>query len=209
MHERERHRFILSAVQDRPVVTVVQLVEMTDASEATIRRDIAALHLQGRLRRVRGGAEAVHPPQFVGIAGRPFSVNEGVRTRTEAADRPRRGRALRGRRLRHHQWRHDDLSDGALPRAPPASDPYQLIPDRRAPAQALAQHRCGAGRRDLSRAEHHPQPIRQRRDAELLRAADVHGCSGRQPDGRDGRRSASHPGGTEAHQSGGGAHPPR
>ena len=80
MHERERHRLILSAVQDRPVVTVAQLVDMTDTSEATIRRDIAALHLQGRLRRVRGGAEAVHPPQFVGIAGRPFSVNEGVRT---------------------------------------------------------------------------------------------------------------------------------
>jgi DeoR family ulaG and ulaABCDEF operon transcriptional repressor len=25
---------------------------------------------------VRGGAESIHPPQFVGIAGRPFSVNE-------------------------------------------------------------------------------------------------------------------------------------
>jgi DeoR family ulaG and ulaABCDEF operon transcriptional repressor len=27
---------------------------------------------------VRGGAEALHPPQMVGIAGRPFSVNESV-----------------------------------------------------------------------------------------------------------------------------------
>jgi DeoR family ulaG and ulaABCDEF operon transcriptional repressor len=32
----------------------------------------------GRLKRVRGGAEALHPPQMVGLAGRPFSVNEGV-----------------------------------------------------------------------------------------------------------------------------------
>ena len=76
MHEKERHRIILSAVQEKPVVTVPELVDLTDSSEATIRRDIAALHLQKRLRRVRGGAEAVTPPQFMGIAGRPFSVNE-------------------------------------------------------------------------------------------------------------------------------------
>jgi DeoR family ulaG and ulaABCDEF operon transcriptional repressor len=76
MHEKERHRIILSAVQERPVVTVQELVELTSSSEATIRRDIAALHVQKRLRRVRGGAEAITPPQFVGLAGRPFSVNE-------------------------------------------------------------------------------------------------------------------------------------
>lgn len=78
MHEIERHRIILGEVTDRPVVTVAQLVELTGASEATIRRDIGALHVAGRLRRVRGGAEALRPPQTVGIAGRPFSVNEGV-----------------------------------------------------------------------------------------------------------------------------------
>jgi DeoR family ulaG and ulaABCDEF operon transcriptional repressor len=78
MHEIERHRIILGEVAERPVVTVTQLVELTGASEATIRRDIGALHVVARLRRVRGGAEAIHPPQTVGIAGRPFSVNEGV-----------------------------------------------------------------------------------------------------------------------------------
>ncbi|WP_417691291.1 DeoR/GlpR family DNA-binding transcription regulator [Roseibium sp.] len=76
MHEKERHRIILSAVQERPVVTVAELVALTDSSEATIRRDIAQLHVQKKLRRVRGGAESNHPPQFVGLAGRPFSVNE-------------------------------------------------------------------------------------------------------------------------------------
>ena len=55
MHEKERHRIILSAVQEKPVVTVPELVELTDSSEATIRRDIAALHVQKKLRRVRGG----------------------------------------------------------------------------------------------------------------------------------------------------------
>ncbi|TYC49304.1 DeoR/GlpR transcriptional regulator [Rhodobacterales bacterium] len=78
MHEKERHRIILSAVQDRPVVTVQELVALTDSSEATIRRDIAQLHVQKKLRRVRGGAESIHPPQFVGLAGRPFRVNETI-----------------------------------------------------------------------------------------------------------------------------------
>ena len=76
MHENERHKIILSAVQEKPVTTVSELVDLTSTSEATIRRDIASLHVQKRLRRVRGGAESINPPQFVGLAGRTFSVNE-------------------------------------------------------------------------------------------------------------------------------------
>lgn len=76
MHETERHRIILAAVQEKPVVTVGEMVELTSSSEATVRRDIASLHVQKKLRRMRGGAEALHPPQFVGIAGRTYSVNE-------------------------------------------------------------------------------------------------------------------------------------
>lgn len=75
MIESERQRVILSAVQAKPVVTVAELVEMTGSSEATIRRDIATLHLQKKLRRVRGGAESLAPAPFVGLAGRPFAVN--------------------------------------------------------------------------------------------------------------------------------------
>lgn len=78
MHERERHRIILSAVQEKPVITVQDIAELTEASEATIRRDIAALHVQGKLRRVRGGAEAVHPPQLGNLAARPFRVSESL-----------------------------------------------------------------------------------------------------------------------------------
>ncbi|MCB1331156.1 MAG: DeoR/GlpR transcriptional regulator [Maritimibacter sp.] len=85
MHESERHRLILSAVQDRPVVTVVDLVNLTGVSEATIRRDIATLHMQKKLRRVRGGAEAIAPPQFVGLAGRTFAVNETIRIKQKQA----------------------------------------------------------------------------------------------------------------------------
>ncbi|WP_349294699.1 DeoR/GlpR family DNA-binding transcription regulator (plasmid) [Thioclava sp. 'Guangxiensis'] len=78
MHEKERHRIILSAVQDRPVLTVAELCALTGASEATIRRDIVSLDEHKKLRRVRGGAEALHPGHFRGLAGRPFSVNETI-----------------------------------------------------------------------------------------------------------------------------------
>lgn len=74
MIESERQRVILSAVGAKPVVTVAELVELTGSSEATIRRDVAQLHLQKRLRRVRGGAEALSPAP-VGLAGRPFAMN--------------------------------------------------------------------------------------------------------------------------------------
>lgn len=79
MHEKERQRVILSAVEERPVATVADICALTGASEATVRRDINTLHIQNRLRRVRGGAEALTPPQFVGLAGRTFAVNETMR----------------------------------------------------------------------------------------------------------------------------------
>ena len=100
MHEKERHRIILSAVQDRPVVTVQELVALTDSSEATIRRDIAQLHVQKKLRRVRGGAESIHPPQFVGLAGRPFSVNETINIAQKRAIAQKAGNAC----MSDHCW---------------------------------------------------------------------------------------------------------
>lgn len=76
MHENDRHRVILSAVQDRALVTVPDLCALTGASEATVRRDINTLDHKKRLRRVRGGAEALTTAPFAGLAGRPFSYNE-------------------------------------------------------------------------------------------------------------------------------------
>ncbi len=78
MHEKERHRIILSAVQERPVATILELCSMTGASEATIRRDVSALDEDKKLRRVRGGVEALHPNQFPSLAGRPFAINEAI-----------------------------------------------------------------------------------------------------------------------------------
>ncbi|WP_119304082.1 DeoR/GlpR family DNA-binding transcription regulator [Dongia deserti] len=76
MHERERHRIILSALQERAVVTVQDVMEYTGASEATIRRDMAALADEGRLRKVRGGAEAIHPAST--LTARSFRQSQSV-----------------------------------------------------------------------------------------------------------------------------------
>jgi len=78
MHESERHRLILSVLNERPMATVRELVELTESSEATVRRDIGALDRQRKLRRMRGGAEALEPPPQPGLAGRSFAVNKGV-----------------------------------------------------------------------------------------------------------------------------------
>ncbi len=78
MHETERHRVIMAALQARSFVTVAELCEVTGSSEATIRRDIAALHVRAQLRRVRGGAEAVNPPEQSALVGRPFAVSETI-----------------------------------------------------------------------------------------------------------------------------------
>jgi DeoR family ulaG and ulaABCDEF operon transcriptional repressor len=78
MLERERHRLILKLVNERAVIGVPDLVDLLDASEATIRRDINALAESGELKRVRGGAEALHPRHEPHLAGVPFFVNQSV-----------------------------------------------------------------------------------------------------------------------------------
>ncbi len=78
MLESERHRLILSVLREKPVATVKELVTLTGASEATIRRDIATLHHNKKVRRMRGGVEAMIMPPFVGLAGRPFFLNKNL-----------------------------------------------------------------------------------------------------------------------------------
>ena len=77
MLESERHLIILSVLQEKPVATVRELVDLTESSEATIRRDIVALDEQKKLRKIRGGVETLHPP-VAGLAGRPFAFNSSV-----------------------------------------------------------------------------------------------------------------------------------
>jgi DeoR family transcriptional regulator, ulaG and ulaABCDEF operon transcriptional repressor len=78
MHERERHSIIIGALQNRPVATVGNIAELTGASEATIRRDLSVLALQGRLRKVRGGAESIHPAAVGSLQTRPVAISETI-----------------------------------------------------------------------------------------------------------------------------------
>jgi DeoR family ulaG and ulaABCDEF operon transcriptional repressor len=78
MLEAERHRLILKLLRERSVASVGDLVELLDASEATVRRDINALGDQGLLRRIRGGAESLTPRHEAHLAGVPFALNRGL-----------------------------------------------------------------------------------------------------------------------------------
>lgn len=78
MHERDRHRVIVATLQTRSVATVANMVDLTGASEATIRRDLSLLALQGKLRKVRGGAEPLHPATLGPLMARPLALNETV-----------------------------------------------------------------------------------------------------------------------------------
>lgn len=59
MLREERIRSILSAVTASGTASLRDLADLCQASEMTIRRDLAELESQGRIRRVRGGASSV------------------------------------------------------------------------------------------------------------------------------------------------------
>ena len=59
MLTEERFGRILELLEQRRSVTVAELTKLLDTSESTIRRDLAALHSQGRLIKVHGGATAM------------------------------------------------------------------------------------------------------------------------------------------------------
>ena len=52
----ERHDFILRLIEEKRTVKLQELVELTDASESTLRRDLTELESMGKLERVFGGA---------------------------------------------------------------------------------------------------------------------------------------------------------
>ena len=78
MLEAERHRMILRLLEQRSIVGISDFVESLSSSDATVRRDIAALAEEGRLRRVRGGAEAINPRLEAHLVGMPFVMSEEV-----------------------------------------------------------------------------------------------------------------------------------
>ncbi|ASP20025.1 glucitol operon repressor [Antarctobacter heliothermus] len=60
----ERHDCIVELLQSRAMVTIADLADRFGVSAVTVRSDLAALERRQLLRRVRGGAIAVHPARF-------------------------------------------------------------------------------------------------------------------------------------------------
>jgi len=74
---QERREKILSLLEERGSVTVSELCERFDASESTVRRDLAALSQMGKLNKVHGGA-TVREQEFLNLEG---NITEKVKTR--------------------------------------------------------------------------------------------------------------------------------
>lgn len=84
--ESERHALIKSVLRGRAFATVRDLVEVTRASPATIRRDIDKLDSAGEVRKVYGGITAVEglAPRE-GLSARPFDENRWLAVEAKKA----------------------------------------------------------------------------------------------------------------------------
>ena len=154
MHERERHRVIVSAVQDRPVVTVIDMCNLTGASEATIRRDIATLHMEKKTaphswwRRGTG-------PAAISRVGRPaVRYQQNNSSRTEAGNRGGGCKALFRWGLDYHKRRHHNVSNGVRSVQSAPASVHQFVSDCRALAQAFEKYRDHIGRNAVPRTKH-------------------------------------------------------
>lgn len=59
MNEIQRHKSILSLLDENQTINVAQLIEKFDVSPATARRDISKLNELGKLKKIRNGAERI------------------------------------------------------------------------------------------------------------------------------------------------------
>ena len=55
----ERHRIILQLLKDKNVVKIQEIMDLTNSSESTIRRDLSQLEEQKFLKRIHGGASSL------------------------------------------------------------------------------------------------------------------------------------------------------
>ncbi|WP_215112706.1 DeoR/GlpR family DNA-binding transcription regulator [Exiguobacterium sp. s63] len=62
MLTKQRHQLILQRLSEQKVVKLKELVDLTDSSESTIRRDLTDLEVEGYLARVHGGATLIATP---------------------------------------------------------------------------------------------------------------------------------------------------
>lgn len=59
MFTEERFKIILQELKTKGIVSVTELVKLLDASESTVRRDLNALHNDGLLKKIHGGAISI------------------------------------------------------------------------------------------------------------------------------------------------------
>ena len=60
MLTEERYAAILKLLEEKKAVSVLELTELLNSSESTIRRDLTALHQMGKLTKVHGGATSIN-----------------------------------------------------------------------------------------------------------------------------------------------------
>jgi DeoR family ulaG and ulaABCDEF operon transcriptional repressor len=77
MHATERDRIILNLLSERGFISFQELTRRLDASPATLRRDLDRLQIDGKLLRVRGGAQPCVAGRDGGLhlQGVPFQEN--------------------------------------------------------------------------------------------------------------------------------------
>lgn len=85
MHERERWQLILNRLRERGIVRVNDLAQITGASLATLRRDLAKLEDTGQLRRVHGGAEAAEVSGQNDLTATSFGASQTINAEAKRA----------------------------------------------------------------------------------------------------------------------------
>ena len=89
MLTEERYSMILRLLEERGAVSVQELTEILGSSESTIRRDLAALHREGRLNKVHGGATALrgtyHAEEYPVFVKQEMNMSEKTRIARYAA----------------------------------------------------------------------------------------------------------------------------
>ena len=64
MLNEERKRIILDITNERKSITIVELMEILDASESTVRRDLSDMDKKGLLKKVHGGAISLNIAKY-------------------------------------------------------------------------------------------------------------------------------------------------
>jgi DeoR family transcriptional regulator, ulaG and ulaABCDEF operon transcriptional repressor len=78
MHERERWQLILNRLRERGIVRVSDLADLTGASVATLRRDLAKLEDSGQLQRIHGGAERAEVSGQNELTATSFGASQSI-----------------------------------------------------------------------------------------------------------------------------------